>query len=51
MTASIGERSSGPRGGTTRRKRRRYGSQTSYRNRWILFRVGEYGSLIQLVMM
>ena len=51
ITASIGDRSSGPSGGTMRRKIRRYGSQTSKRNRWTLFNVGEYGSRIQLVMM
>src|SRR4051812_18216704 len=33
ITPIIGERSSGPSGGRIRRKIRRYGSQTSYRNR------------------
>src|SRR5215203_4305424 len=50
-TPTIGDRSSGPNGGRKRRKTRRYGSQTSYRNRWILFSVGEYGSRTQLVRM
>ena len=41
ITATIGERSSGPSGGMIRRKMRRYGSQTSYRNCCSRSSVGE----------
>ena len=51
ITATIGERSIGPSGGITRRKVRRYGSQTSYRDRFTRVNQGEYGSRIHGVKM
>src|SRR2546421_12625357 len=43
ITATTGERSSGPNEGSRRRKRRRYGSQTSRREAWIRRSHGEDG--------
>src|SRR6266436_4396616 len=51
IVATHGDRSSGPIDGRMRRNRRRYGSDTSYRKRWIRFSQGEYGMRIQLVRM
>src|SRR5512132_145855 len=46
ITAIIGERPRGARGGRMRLKSRRYGSQTSYRKRWIRLSQIEYGRRI-----
>src|SRR4029077_16223214 len=48
MTATIGERSSGPSVGSRPRKRPRYGLTTSSRNRCRVPATVEYGSWIQV---